>query len=81
MRSRRVDRAAAAASILTGVLVDAVPLTALLDAQALVYIVCGLLTRLGLVRRPDGIAPPQRRRADEALEIQRLADPGLIMES
>ena len=34
----------AGASILAGVLVDTVSLTALLDAQAIVYIVCGVLT-------------------------------------
>jgi predicted MFS family arabinose efflux permease len=44
----------AAAAIITGVLVDAVPLTTLLDAQALVYLVCGLLA-LALVRRHGGV--------------------------
>jgi predicted MFS family arabinose efflux permease len=44
----------AAAAIVTGVLVDAVPLTTLLDAQASVYLVCGLLA-LALVRRHDGV--------------------------
>jgi predicted MFS family arabinose efflux permease len=47
----------AGASILTGVLVDTVPLTALLDAQALVYVACGLLT-LGLVRRHRSLTVP-----------------------
>ena len=67
----------AGASILTGVLVDAVPLTALLDAQSLVYILCGLLA-LGLVRRHGGVRA--ERGADEALS-RPAADPGLIMES
>ena len=49
----------AGASILTGVLVDAVPLTTLLDAQSLVYILCGLLA-LGLVRRHGGVRSPPR---------------------
>jgi predicted MFS family arabinose efflux permease len=55
----------AAAAILTGVLVDAVPLTTLLDAQAVVYIVCGLLA-LGLVRRHGGVgmSPGATRCAD-----------------
>ena len=54
----------AGASILTGVLVDAVPLTTLLDAQALVYILCGLLA-LGLVRRHGGVRSPPR--AEDAI--------------
>jgi MFS family permease len=40
----------AGASILTGVLVDVVPLNALLDVQATVYILCGALA-YGLTRR------------------------------
>jgi predicted MFS family arabinose efflux permease len=54
----------AAGSIATGILVDVVPLTTLLDAQAFVYIVCGLLA-LTLVRR-HGSAPPAERDAAAA---------------
>jgi len=43
----------AGAAILTGVLVDAIPLRTLLDAQATVYIVCGLLA-FALLRRHGG---------------------------
>jgi predicted MFS family arabinose efflux permease len=53
----------AAASILTGVLVDAVPLHALLDAQAAVYLVCGGLA-LGLLRRHGTGCPVPRIGAD-----------------
>ena len=54
----------AGASILTGVLVDAVPLMVLLDAQSLVYILCGLLA-VGLVRRHGGVRSPPR--AEDAI--------------
>jgi predicted MFS family arabinose efflux permease len=53
----------AGASILAGVLVDAVPLNALLDAQAIVYLVCGLLA-LALVRRYGGV-----RMVDAAADV------------
>jgi predicted MFS family arabinose efflux permease len=65
----------AMAAIATGVLVDTVPLSALLDAQSLVYLLCGVLA-LGLLRH----------RADAPMDmtIDQLsrpgADPGLIME-
>jgi predicted MFS family arabinose efflux permease len=49
----------AAGSIATGILVDVVPLTTLLDAQAFVYIVCGLLA-LTLVRRHGTVLGVER---------------------
>jgi predicted MFS family arabinose efflux permease len=50
---------AALGSILAGVLVDTVSVTALLDAQAIVYLVCGLLTfRLAQGRAVDHRTEP-----------------------
>ena len=53
----------AGASILTGVLVDVVPLNALLDAQATVYIVCGALA-YGLTKRYGTARSVPHMRAD-----------------
>lgn len=44
----------AGAAILTGVLVDAIPLSVLLDAQALIYISCGVLAFMVLKRHGGG---------------------------
>ena len=54
----------AGASILTGVLVDVVPLNALLDGQAFVYIVCGALA-FALLRRHGRVRQVERDPIDE----------------
>jgi hypothetical protein len=48
---------AALGSVLAGVLVDTIPLTVLLDAQAIVYISCGVLMWT-LVRARTNVARP-----------------------